>query len=149
MLMKHITEKRKKVQFQLRNLQKKVKLNLDEIEEKTEKLSEIIDGPPYNVSVVFVSNSKITQLNKKFLGRDFPTDVMAFTISKNYGEIIISAEKAKENSTFYNNTPEKEIVYLIIHGFLHLQGYRDYTEKEFKNMKRAQDRIFKKLYPEK
>jgi len=147
--MKHTTEKRKKVQFQLRNLQNKVKLNIDEIKEQIGKLSEIIYGHPYNVSLVFVSNRKITQLNKKFLGRNFPTDVMAFTISKNYGEIIISAEKAIENSTFYNNTPEKEIIYLIIHGFLHLQGYRDYTEKEFKNMKRVQDRIFKKLYPEK
>jgi len=74
---------------------------------------------------------------------------MSFTISKNYGEIIISAEKAKENSIIYNHTTEEEIVYLIIHGFLHLQGYRDYTEKEFRDMKKAQDKIFKKLYSEK
>ncbi|MCD6221573.1 rRNA maturation RNase YbeY [bacterium] len=147
--MKHITEKRKKVQFHLRNLQKKVKLNLDEIKEKNEKLTEIISGPPCNISVVFVSNRKITQLNKKFLRRDFPTDVLSFNISKNYGEIIISAEKAKENSAIYNNTPEEEIVYLIIHGFLHLKGYTDYTEEDFKNMKRIQDRIFKKICPEK
>lgn len=145
MLMKNTTKRKREIKFQINNLQKKVKINSEEIEEKIKKLSKILLPPPSNISVVFLSNRRITTLNKKFLGRNQPTDVMSFLISKNYGEIIISAEKAEENSKIYKNTLEEEILYLIIHGFLHLKGYRDYTEKEFENMKKRQDRIFKKL----
>ncbi len=142
---KNIIKKKREVKFEIINNQKKAKINLDQIKEKTEKLSKILSGPPYNISIVFVSNRKIIKLNKKFLGRPFPTDVMSFKISKNYGEIIISVEKAKENSVIYNYTNEEEILYLIIHGFLHLKGYRDYKKEEFENMKKFQDKIFKKL----
>lgn len=143
--MRNITKKKREVKFQIINIQKKVKINSTYIKERIEKLSKILFGPPYNISIVLVSNRKIIELNKKFLGRNYPTDVMSFKISKNYGEIVISVEKAEENSVIYNHTIEEEILYLIIHGFLHLKGYRDYKEEEFKKMRKCQDKIYKKL----
>jgi len=105
----------------------------------------MIESPPEEIGVILVSDKKIKSLNKRFLQKDSPTDTMSFSISKNYGEIIISAVTAEKNAKIYSNSPEEEILYLVIHGFLHLKGYNDYTKNDCLNMKRKQDAIFKKV----
>lgn len=70
---------------------------------------------------------------------------MSFKISRNYGEVIISVEKAEENSRVYGLNTEEEILYLTIHGYLHLKGYRDYTETERAEMFVKQDAMFEKI----
>jgi len=84
-------------------------------------------------------------LNRRFLNKNAPTDVMSFRISKDSGEIIISAETAAENGKIYGLTAECEIIYLIVHGYLHLKNYRDYTEAEKKEMFAEQDKMFDRI----
>lgn len=78
-----------------------------------------------NLSLVFTNNENIALYNAQFLKRPYPTNVISFPSSeKNYlGDIIISLEKANEEASFYNLNPEKYLVILIFHGFLHLYGY--------------------------
>ncbi len=70
---------------------------------------------------------------------------MSFRISRDSGEIIISAETAAKNGSAYGLMTEYEIIYLIIHGYLHLKNYGDYTEKERKIMFPRQNRMFNRI----
>ncbi len=97
------------------------------------------------IGIILVSNQKIKDLNRRFLNKNNFTDTMSFKISRDYGEVIISVEKAAENSRVYGLNTEEEILYLIVHGYLHLKGYKDYTETERAKMFVKQDAIFEKI----
>lgn len=134
---------KRKAEIEFCQKQKKIKVNEKFLKKKVEKLLKIVEVPIKKISVYFVNNRTIRNLNKKFLNKDKPTDVLTFKYSKNYGEIIISVEECKKNANFYLKKIEEEILYVLIHGILHLNSYRDYTENEREKMFKLQDRIFK------
>ncbi|MCM8776886.1 MAG: rRNA maturation RNase YbeY [Candidatus Omnitrophica bacterium] len=137
-------KKRKRVvRFHIENHQQKVKIDCTKIMTVLEKGITFFNPPPLYINISLVSNKKIKELNRKFLQKSTPTDILSFKISRYEGEVIISAEMAAENCKKYGMTVEDELLYLIIHGYLHLKNYTDYTEKEIKRMFRKQDRIFK------
>lgn len=136
---------KKEIKIEIFQKQKKVKINEDYIKTMVEEVKKYILPPPENVSIYFVNNKKIKELNKKFLNVNNYTDVLTFRYSKNYGELIISIDECKKNAQIYGNELEDEILYVIIHGLLHLKGFTDYTEKERKKMFLKQDEIFKKI----
>ncbi|MCS7180501.1 MAG: rRNA maturation RNase YbeY [bacterium] len=112
---------------------------------KIEKIQKILNPPPTKISIYFVNNKVIRSLNKKFFKKDSPTDVISFKYSPNYGEIVLSIEECGKNAQIYSHTLEEEIIYVIIHGILHLKGFRDYNIKEKRKMFTIQDRIFEKV----
>lgn len=134
---------KRKVEIEIFQKQRKIKVNEKFLKKKIEKLLKIIKTPIKKISVYFVNNRTIKNLNKKFLNENRPTDVLTFKYSQNYGEIIISVEECKKNAKFYLKKLEEEILYVLIHGILHLNCYKDYTEKNRKKMFKLQDRIFK------
>lgn len=95
------------------------------------------EGKQFNtVNVVFCSNEKITELNKEYLKRNYATDVITFHYDEEeIGEIYIGIEQVKINSNEYKEEIENEISRVLIHGVLHLSGYKDYDEKEKKEMR--------------
>jgi len=110
-----------------------------------EKSKALFLAPPSYINVILVSNRKIKEINRVFLHKNTPTDVLSFKLSSYDGEVIISAEMAAENAIRYGITTEYEVLYLIIHGYLHLKNYTDYKEKERGEMFKMQDRIFYKV----
>lgn len=81
------------------------------------------------ISVSIVGDSKIRKLNKKYLKRDYTTDVLSFNFDEEredgtyfLGEIIVNKDQAARQSAKYNNTLEQEISELVAHGVLHLLG---------------------------
>lgn len=126
------------------NRQRKINIDLDYLCNIAGKLTEIIPASIKKIHIVLVSDKKITCLNKKFLGRNYPTDVMTFK-SGSTGEIVISVETAGNQAKQMHHSIEKEILYLVIHGILHLSGYNDNTQERYDKMKRTQDRIFFKI----
>jgi len=138
--------KRKKVvEFQLKNHQRKVKIDFIRVASYLEKNRALFPAPPSHIDVVFVSNKKIKEINKQFLHKNTPTDVLSFKLSSQTGELIISAEMAAENAIRYGIPTEYEVLYLIIHGYLHLKNYTDYKDKEKEKMFKIQDRIFDRI----
>lgn len=133
------------LEIEIHKRQRKIRIDEEFLKKKIEKLKEIINSSVRKISIYFVNNRKIKMLKKQFLGKNEETDVMTFKYSKNYGEIFISVEKCLENSKIYSNKLEDEILYVIIHGILHLNGYRDYTQKEREKMFKKQEEIFKNL----
>ncbi len=123
---------------------------------KLEKISRIVIDtywrlfirPPLNfqVDVNLVSDNEIKEINRKFLGRDRPTDVIAFSLEEGeafpreevplIGQIIISAETAKKQAGRYKNSFKEEIYLLIIHGLLHVAGWEEGEE-----LQKCQDKI--------
>src|SRR5699024_4127387 len=105
-----------------------------------------LEGVPANfeVSISFVDNKRIRELNLEYRGVDAPTDVLSFPqydeedliLPEGFpvilGDIIISLERALEQAEDFGHSLEREVVYLSIHGFFHLLGYDHETEEEQK-----------------
>lgn len=102
-----------------------------------------------SLSVTFVSDKKMIQVNTSYLGHNYPTDIITFDyseeINKIDGDILISPVVAKENAEKYKNSFEEEIYRLIIHGILHLLGYSDTDSHEKRIMKKWENSLLKEF----
>jgi probable rRNA maturation factor len=83
-----------------------------------------------DISLAFVDDATIHQLNKRYLDHDEPTDVLSFPLSEPgakrlAGEIVIGAEVAKAQAETCGHAVEAELALYVIHGLLHLCGYDD------------------------
>ncbi|AUZ27132.1 rRNA maturation RNase YbeY [Bacillus subtilis] len=101
------------------------------------------------VSVTIVTNEDIQQINKEYRGKDAPTDVISFALEEEgegeieivgaeippvLGDIIISADRTREQAEEYNHSFKRELGFLAVHGFLHLLGYDHMTKEEEEEM---------------
>ena len=80
------------------------------------------------VNVLLTSSAEMKSLNRRFRGKDKPTDVLSFPAEANVqkqvaGEIAISAEIATRNARELGHSPAEEVKILVLHGVLHLRGY--------------------------
>ena len=100
------------------------------------------------VSLVFVDDSYIRELNGRYLGVRRATDVLAFPLGEAdgpddqqdlLGEVYVSAERAVAQARRYHVGLSEEIARLIVHGVLHLLGYRDDTPSSRRGMIRRQE----------
>jgi rRNA maturation RNase YbeY len=108
---------------------------------KYNKLKEDILGSKYELSIALVSPSKSKELNSKWRGKDKPTNVLAFPLTKTSGEILLCNSVIKKEAKNFDKTPEEFFNFLVIHGMLHLKGMdhgaimekaeRKYDEKYF------------------
>nr|WP_081866994.1 rRNA maturation RNase YbeY [Halobacillus karajensis] len=108
------------------------------------------------VSVSFVDNKNIQEINRNYRQKDEPTDVISFAMQElgedelnvldenmplMLGDIVISVDKAKEQAEEYNHSLEREFGFLALHGFLHLLGYDHLNEEDEKKMFGRQEEI--------
>lgn len=93
------------------------------------------------LSVAIVDDKKIIALNKKYKNHNHTTDVLAF----DYGEIIICLDQAKRQAKELKHSLKDELTILLIHGILHLSGYKDETKKDFNKMIKKQKEVWGKI----
>jgi len=119
------------------NLQKKIAVNAKEFQPFVDRISaEITEVGTREFSVAFVSDRRMTELNKMFRGKDSTTDVLSFPHEpdefdpneENLGDIVISVERADLQARENGLTLELEIKQLMLHGVLHLLGYDHETD---------------------
>ena len=103
--------------------------------------------------VTIVDNKIIHKINREYRNVDRPTDVISFAFLDeksekelkggpvNLGQIIISYEKAEEQAKEYGHSLKREMVFLFVHGMLHLLGYDHMNEADEKVMFGLQDKI--------
>lgn len=125
----------------------------------------------YEISVLLVDNEEIKRINKEHRNIDKVTDVLSFpmldyqkgnvfrevykdfSFDKTFldgenlvlGDIVLSMEKAREQSEEYGHSFFREVFYLIIHSVLHLLGYDHMTEEEKTLMRLREEQILEKL----
>jgi len=97
----------------------------------TTKILELLGSPDASVTIAFVSDRKIRELNRMFRGFDKSTDVLSFPSgedAENLGDIAIAIDTAKVQAKRNRLTVERELAQLILHGVLHLSGYDHETD---------------------
>ena len=100
------------------------------------------------INIIFTSDDYLLEINQKFLSHDYYTDVITFDYSDNKkisGDIFISIDRVKENAEKYKEKFFDELNRVIIHGILHLLGYKDKTSNEKHLMRKKEDFYLKKL----
>lgn len=81
-------------------------------------------GKNYSLSLVFIGEKKSKELNKSYRNKNKPTNILSFPLSKNSGEIFITPKLAKKESKLFDTNPNDFLVFLFIHGLLHLKGMK-------------------------
>jgi probable rRNA maturation factor len=119
----------------------------------------------YEVSISFVDNEEMRSLNNEYRGIDKETDVLSFPMLEfaedgveeededaeyideelALGDIVISMEKAQEQSEDYGHSFERELAFLLVHGMLHLLGYDHEDEASEREMNEKQEAILKEM----
>ena len=161
-------------------------LYIDDRQEKIKPTEELIDKIkatidfalkeegvkiPYQISLLFVDNEEIREINKENRNIDKVTDVLSFPMLDyeedkvfkdmylNYEfdetfkdgdelvlvDILLSLERALEQSIEYNHSFEREASYLVVHSVLHLLGYDHMEEDEKKTMRSEEEKILSKM----
>src|SRR5437588_7134206 len=103
----------------------------------------VLDGEgiaDYEITLAFVDNPTIHQLNKRYLDHDEPTDVLSFPMSRPgskqlIGELVIGAEVAQAEAASRGHDVQAELALYVIHGLLHLCGYGDKSLAEAQEMR--------------
>ena len=101
-----------------------------------------------DVSIVFGSDQFLLDINKRFLNRDYLTDVISFDYEEEgqiSGDILISVDRVKDNATQFGVSFPEEMRRIIIHGILHLVGYEDDSDNNKANMT-ARENLYLERY---
>ena len=120
------------MKIQIENNQNKIKIQRRKIRSTVVKLLKIMDLANNELSITFVDDNAIKQLNLRYLQRDNPTNVLSFSLQEGeygninphiLGDIVISTETAQRDAIKGELSLSEEIDFLIIHGLLHLLGF--------------------------
>lgn len=115
------------------------------------------------ISVTLTTPNKIKELNKEFRNIDKATDVLSFPmfekqeideiikkqekqiVKETIGDIVISVQKVEEQAKEYGHSFERELSYMLVHGFYHLMGYDHIEEEDKKKMRPKEEKILDAL----
>ena len=124
--------------------------------------NEGLDKSKLYISITLTIPENIQKINKKYRNIDKSTDVLSFPmfekeeiremLMNNYqiedvlGDIIISIPKVKKQAIEYGHSFERELSYMVVHGFYHIMGYDHMKEEDKKEMRKKEDEILNKLH---
>ncbi|HIX44246.1 MAG TPA: rRNA maturation RNase YbeY [Candidatus Kurthia intestinigallinarum] len=118
------------------------------------KIEQVEDGT--ELSVTFVTNEAIHEINKEYRHKDAPTDVISFALEelgegetaiiaegmpRILGDVIISIDRTREQAEEFGHSFERELGFLAVHGLLHVLGYDHMVPEDEKIMFGKQDEI--------
>lgn len=107
------------------------------------------DYDDVTVSVAVVDDETIHELNNQFLQHDYPTDVLSFVLEDEpprlEGEIVVSVDTARQHAAEAVWSPDDELALYIVHGALHLAGYRDKSPGDAAEMRQAEAMVLDQL----
>ena len=156
-------------------MQELVALHFDGIEESIdyeEKVGQVIkkcfeeeklENLNLYISITLTTPDKIRKLNKEYRNIDKETDVLSFPMFEKYeideiiakqekqivaetiGDIIISIQRVEQQAEEYGHSFERELSYMLVHGFYHLMGYDHIEEKDKKIMRPKEEKILNEL----
>ena len=147
-----------KTEINIENLNSGKKISRSEVQRVALLSAGRVCKKSCEVNIVFVTDRKLRALNRKYLGKNSVTDVLAFpgegfvenrsgVGSKRdscfLGDIAISSDRAARNADLYGVTFKEEIARYVAHGILHLGGYDDKTRAGKERMRKKEDEILR------
>lgn len=106
----------------------------------------------FEVSVSFVTNEEIRELNRDYRNVDSETDVLSFPMDDDefngtiiLGDIVLSTQRIIEQANEFGHSLEREMIYLTVHSMLHLLGYDHMSNSEKEEMRLREKEIMKEL----
>lgn len=142
------------------NLQEKVPVTDKLVKLVTDVVNIILEKEGYDkeaeVSLVFMDDSGIRELNRKYRRVDSPTDVLSFAMQEGpsmpggeaepvLGDVVISLETACRQAEEYGHGFDREVAYLTVHGVLHLLGYDHENEADKKSMREREEAVMRRV----
>lgn len=104
----------------------------------TEQEGKILD----EITLIFCSDDYLLEINQQHLSHDYYTDIVTFDYCwENHvsGDLFISLDRVRENAATFNKSFENELHRVIIHGVLHLCGYKDKSDEDESMMRSKED----------
>ncbi len=95
-----------------------------------------------DISFIFCSDDYLLEVNRKYLGHDYYTDIITFDYVNDLiisGDIFISLDRVRENAGEFKTTFGDELNRILVHGVLHLLGYKDKSKKDKNLMTEKED----------
>ncbi|MFC1621124.1 rRNA maturation RNase YbeY [Candidatus Omnitrophota bacterium] len=138
----------------IRDLQAKVKIDTKKIVQRAEFILNKMGEDRGELSLLFVADSYIRRLNSKYRNVDSRTDVLAFSMREGYGlpeespilgDVVISTETAKRAAGKRRVSVQSEIELYLVHGILHLLGYKDERSSDRKKMKAKEKELLESM----
>jgi len=137
----------------IKNQQEIIPVEAKKIRKAAERILASLRISGYELSVLLLDNKGIRAVNKKYLNRNRPTNVISFSLTEGefgninphvLGDVVISVEKALEQAETRGTSLEEELTFLLIHGILHLVGY-DHEKKgsEREKMRKKEKEVYK------
>lgn len=121
------------------NRQNRIKIHLEKVNQAAQAILNALDCPDGELSILLVDDPQITELNKKYLNRSGPTNVIAFPMREGrfsdihpdlLGDVVISMDTTENEAVAAGLTLEDRFNELLIHGILHLFGYDHETNEK-------------------
>lgn len=119
-----------------------------EIKKFLEKVIGEENKEPGDLLIIFTSDKAVREINRRFLEHDYNTDVISFDYSSEKivnGEIYISIDAVRRNALDYGITLREELLRVMVHGVLHLCGYRDGNKNDSDIMFERQENRLKEF----
>ena len=127
-------------------IKNKVRFNLTDAKKLSGWIESVAKKEKFKIaglSYVFCNDSFLLNMNKEFLNHDYLTDIITFDLSEERGvlsgEIYISVDRVKENASLFKVPFQTELRRVIIHGVLHLMGYKDKGVVNARKMREKED----------
>ncbi|MBU1148273.1 MAG: rRNA maturation RNase YbeY [Candidatus Omnitrophica bacterium] len=136
----------------IRDLQSRVKFDSKKIVQRAQFVLNKMGEDKGELSLLFVADSYIRQLNSKYRKVDSKTDVLAFSMREGYGlpkvspilgDVVISTETAKREAKKRGVSIQSEIELYLVHGILHLLGYKDERTRDRKKMRAKEKELLR------
>ena len=119
------------------------------------KVLDEINRHNWELSILLCDDKKIARLNSRYRGKNEPTDILSFNLGETIqngkktvylpGDIVISLDSLRENTSYFQITQDEELRRLIIHGILHLDGMEHETIDSSEPMLLLQEKILQEL----
>lgn len=122
------------------------KIDLALVKQVAARFARVYKIKAKEISIAFVSDAEMKKINQTYRGLNRPTDVLSFEgEGDDFGEIILDYNQIKRQAGKFDNSAHEELIFILVHGLLHLLGYNDETEKEKAEMIKMGEQFIKKL----
>jgi probable rRNA maturation factor len=139
------------------NRQRTIKVNVESLRKATEQMITFLGYNDFDIGILLTTNKTIRKFNQKYCNKNTPTDILSFPFHPNYpagtlpviqnsddknlGDIIISLEYIKKDTSEDKQLLEKRLLILLAHGIIHLLNYNHQTDEDFVIMQKIEKQL--------